>query len=85
MSEADRRRRMRGVYRAVAYLAQEMQDTTIAQKLLKWEPWVRKEQPISAGIRRACEELDAYADSLEVEVKETILDISEQTARAAEA
>lgn len=28
MSEADRRQRMRGVFRAVAHLATEMQDTT---------------------------------------------------------
>ena len=82
MSEGEKRRRMRGVFKAILFLAKETNDSFIMKRLEYWMPWVRVNKPVSEGISKACQKLDKYADELELEVKLAVLDESKKLAAA---
>jgi hypothetical protein len=74
MTPADRLRKMRIIYRAIAMLAVDAEDSTIASKLEYWHPWVRLQNPELKGIKQALASLEQYALDLELEVRQAVLD-----------
>lgn len=84
MSEADSRRRMRGLYKAIAHLAIETKDTFVARKLLTYDQYVKTMKPKSEGIKAARIEMESWADALEIDVRQALFDAANNTGECSE-